>query len=233
MRAGASVDVVVAETGWPLDKVTRYAEPVLGERAHVANLARASEIRRGGPSVSLDESVRLVLGLSDDDTSATWDASRREDGKWIITVKVAGEQATWGFDLVGNSVHPLDDIARAYMGITPPSDPIEDALGLLADTPVVRANAEVEELTVEAERPRLVAVPALDEGPRAEDEPDDVQDEQPIDAPSLSTSAHETIVIASAEQPTVPKPRKPRPKKGRASVPSWDEILFGTGQADE
>ena len=36
---------------------------------------------------------------------------------------------------------------------------------------------------------------------------------------------------AAAEAPAEPKP-KPAKKRGRASVPSWDEIMFGGGKGD-
>ena len=35
----------------------------------------------------------------------------------------------------------------------------------------------------------------------------------------------------AAEAPAEPKPR-PAKKRGRASVPSWDEIMFGGGKGD-
>lgn len=36
---------------------------------------------------------------------------------------------------------------------------------------------------------------------------------------------------SAAEAPAEPKP-KPAKKRGRASVPSWDEIMFGGGKGD-
>ena len=37
----------------------------------------------------------------------------------------------------------------------------------------------------------------------------------------------------SADSPKTEEPRaKPAKKRGRASVPSWDEIMFGGGKSD-
>lgn len=278
MRAGSSVDLVVAETGWPVDKVLRYAEPVLGERAFVAQQAQAAEVRRSGGPLTLDESVRAVLGL-DDDPVAEWDAYRRDDGRWVVQVTISGAKAQWTYDQVGRTVHPLDDTARAWMGVAPVSDPIEDALGLIADTAVVRADAEVETIEEAAvtERPRLVAVPSLDDDSQVEELPasEPVQFEEVVeyvetleydevietsDATILRHTA-ETIVVevdqatfesagmaiestsqsgrAADEKPEQarteqrPKAVKAKSRRGRASVPSWDEILFGATKGDD
>ena len=48
MRGGESAELIAAETGWPLDKVMRYAEPLLAERVFIAEQARAVEVRRSG-----------------------------------------------------------------------------------------------------------------------------------------------------------------------------------------
>ena len=263
VRAGASVDVVAAETGWPVDKVERYAEPVLGERAYVAQQAQAAEIRRSGGAVSLLESVRAAQGLADDD-SGQWDAFRREDGRWVVTARSGNERASWTYDATGRSVHPLDDTARAWMGVAPAADPIEDALGLIAETPVVRADAEVE--TLAPERPRLVAVPSLDVSKLPDEQFPDEQftddqyavgdevleyDEVEVDDIRIEsgdetvvvTATTQTVVIA-VEQPSlessglvvdepVAKQRKPKARRSRASVPSWDEILFGTQKPED
>ena len=41
----------------------------------------------------------------------------------------------------------------------------------------------------------------------------------------------EPAAEAPAETPSEPRP-KPAKKRGRASVPSWDEIMFGGGKGD-
>ena len=217
--------------------------------------------------MTLDESVRAYLGLGDDGAAIDWDSLRREDGRWLVTATVGGRRASWTYDVVGTSVQPLDDDARAWMGLTPASDPIEDALGLIAETPVVRADAEVETLEGEEtrgpDRPRLVAVPSLvepegipdGEAPDADefdvDESDvDESDVDESDVQKTDFDAQKQRVDALIEQPPLPlpqdpsstviietapepaKPRKAKARKGRASVPSWDEILFGARSDD-
>ncbi len=83
VRGGDSAEVVAAETGWPLDKVLRYAEPMLAERAFIAEKAQAVEVRRSGGGATLQQAAAAALGV--DNVGIEWDAYRREDGKWIVS----------------------------------------------------------------------------------------------------------------------------------------------------
>jgi hypothetical protein len=238
VRGGESAEVVAGDTGWPLDKVLRYAEPLLAERAFIAEQAQSVEIRRSGGGATLLESAHAALhltGSSADRDALEWDAWRREDGKWIVSaVYIDGDgthAALWSYDHAGRNIHPLDDEARLLMGARPVAVPdpevdIAEALDLVADIPVVREEA------VES-RPHLVAVPDADDS----DEP------VLFEEPAAPTHANETVTIehpSAREEPAPEEParkspaRKPKaPRKGRASVPSWDEILFGATKSDD
>lgn len=248
VRGGESADVVAAETGWPLDKVLRYAEPLLAERAFIAEQAQSVEIRRSGGGATLLESAQAALadagGAADRDAVA-WDAWRREDGKWIVAATYTdgsgAHTAQWSYDHGGRNIHPLDDEARTLMGARPVAVPdpevdIAEALDLVADIPVIREDA------VEA-RPHLVAVPDAHDEADETVEPGDAEKSALFDEPAVPTHANETVTIPHPSAPAEPeseparktparKPKAPR-KGGRASVPSWDEILFGATKSDE
>src|SRR6266516_4596079 len=87
VRAGESPEQVAADARVPLDRVLRFAYPVVQERLRVAAQARATRVRRGGstPAETLAELVgeRLVDRGTDAATLA-WDAWRREDGSWTV-----------------------------------------------------------------------------------------------------------------------------------------------------
>lgn len=248
VRGGESAEVVAAETGWPLDKVLRYAEPLLAERAFIAEQAQSVEIRRSGGGATLLESAHAALdaaGSAADRDALVWDAWRREDGKWIVAATYADRSgahtAQWSYDHGGRNIHPLDDEARTLMGARPVAVPdpevdIAEALDLVADIPVIREDA------VEV-RPYLVAVPDADDGDDAVDAGDAVDEPiEPVEEPALfeepavPTHANETVTIEHPSTPAERKApaRKPKaPRKGRASVPSWDEILFGATKSDD
>src|SRR5580693_1380624 len=87
IRAGASVEQVAAAAGVDIERVERFAHPVLLERSRAAELATAAHpVLADGPAVlTLLETVAsslLARGLNPDNT--TWDAWRNEDGRWTV-----------------------------------------------------------------------------------------------------------------------------------------------------
>lgn len=223
VRAGDSPEVVAAEYGWPLDRVVRYAEPLLGERAYIAGLARSVEIRRSRGGATLEETALSVIRTEDPD-ALTWDAYKDTEGRWIVTAVMGSSTATWTYDTTGRSVHPIDAGAKKLMGVEADT---EEALDMIAERPVEPTDTVVIEHPVHAERPRLVAVPEpeseSDDDPsahvrREQDAPAQEPDHLDLDVPPATTGS------TSAPSPAA---KKSKPKRGRASIPSWDEILFG------
>lgn len=242
MRSGESAEDVASSTGWDLAKVLRYAEPLLDERAFMAQQARSVEIRRSGGGATLEKACAENVGAAEAE-GIVWDSYRREDGRWIILAEVPGRgSASWTFDYHGRNLHPIDGLARALMGASVP-EPVPDveidiaeALDLATAVPVVREGA----------RPHLVAVPvdevdsAPDDSTTSDDSTTPPMPEQgsddviPRDAPAARYE-QETITIPR-EQPTPPAStptRKAKGRKGRTSIPSWDEILFGAGRQED
>lgn len=87
IRAGASVEQVAESAGVDIERILRFAHPVLLERSRAAELATAAHpVLADGPAVlTLLETVTSALlarGLNPDNT--TWDAWRNEDGRWTV-----------------------------------------------------------------------------------------------------------------------------------------------------
>ena len=79
IRAGASVEQIASAAGVDIDRVERFANPVLLERARAAELATAAHpVLADGPSVlTLLETVTSALVARGLDPEATnWDAWR-------------------------------------------------------------------------------------------------------------------------------------------------------------
>ena len=231
VRAGASAEIVAAETGWSLEKVQRYAGPPLAEREYVAGRAQLVEIRRTGGPVTLGDTVSSVL-RADGADSITWDAARRADSKWVVLVtftsRGASQHASWTYDNHGRTVHPLDETARRLMGVSDEQifDYITEDQAMIANLSAGRdADAVSGVVEVAPERPRLVAVPDAEPTPAlAERATDPVLDILiPID---------DSLTDVPAKPPVKAEP-KPKAKGKRASVPSWDEILFGATRGDD
>ncbi|MGH9270925.1 MAG: septation protein SepH [Ilumatobacteraceae bacterium] len=207
IRAGASAEEVADVAGVPVDRIAAYAVPVLAERAHTARLARAATVRRkhtAGPTRLLGDVVDAQLrerGSEPDE--AVWDSWRRDDGRWVVTVRPDGSPDTgrYVYDAPGRYVVADDDLART----------------LIADEPSV------------ADPTEMAIASAVAEASLADEERDaDVDTDADTDG-----SADGTDVVEPAPPTPIgrPEPRRRRPR-GRASVPSWDEIMFGGGKQE-
>lgn len=186
-----------------MDKVQRYAGPPLAERAFIAEQAQAVTLLGGTTYGTLGEIAGQTMAALGLE-SLEWDAFRREvDGRWVLTAVVPG-----GDQLATWSYDPTGRNVH-------PQNTFARVLMGMAE-PVEPVDAQVSTESTEPahpsqreERPHLIAVPTQqDVHPRAD-----------------------TLAIEVPE-PTKDAPKR-RPKSKRSSVPSWDEILFGTQRGDE
>jgi len=118
IRAGESVDQLAASSGLPVQRVERFAYPVLLERSRIAELAqRAHPVREGGPDVqTLGEVVAHAFGLRGQDYSdVNWDAWKGDDGKWVVQLHWhagrSDNRAHWAYHpgAHGGTVTALDE----------------------------------------------------------------------------------------------------------------------------
>ena len=127
IRSGETPEAVAQVAGTSVDKVMPYAAPVLAERAHVAQRAQRASIRRrptesgGAGARTLGDAVGSHLrGRNVDPDTVSWDAWRREDGRWTLTGSyTTGDRvgaAHFSFDAPGNYVVADDDDAHWLLG---------------------------------------------------------------------------------------------------------------------
>src|SRR5712691_948649 len=93
VRSGESAEQLAAAAGMPVDRVMRFAYPVLAERQRVAAAAQATPVRRGpsGAQTLAELIDERLVGRGTDPATLSWDAWRREDGSW--TVRLAWHNA--------------------------------------------------------------------------------------------------------------------------------------------
>ncbi len=208
LRRGETAASIAFEAGVDEDRIARYAGPVLAERAHMAQRAANTAIRRPHSEILLSEIVVNQLALRDVDTlSLVWDSYRREDGRWTVTVTwpsgSGSGSAQWVFDPAGGSVVALDDEAR-----------------WLFEDEVARTQTVAE--PVQEVRPRLVGLPTVAE---PEIDVDEYVDEDFPQDYKNDDDAIEPPAWAGPGQPTMPVQVAPAPPVDNS--PSWDDILFG------
>jgi hypothetical protein len=117
IRAGESAEDVARVAGVPVDRVLRYAGPVLQERAMLAQHARRTKLKSSDKPASLAEVVDARLGQHGIDAEKiSWDAYRRDDGTWRIVATWPSGKATahavWELDKTRQAVTPHDDMAQ-------------------------------------------------------------------------------------------------------------------------
>lgn len=120
IRAGASVEQVAAAAGVPLQKIERFAYPVLLERSRTADVGqRAHPMRADGPdSRMLGDVVAHTFELRGQEyTGAEWDSWKGEDGKWVVALSWragrSDNRAHWTFQpgAHGGTVTAVDEHA--------------------------------------------------------------------------------------------------------------------------
>jgi hypothetical protein len=117
IRSGESADDVARVAGVPVDRVLRYAGPVLQERAMLAQHARRTRLKTSDTGAPLAEVVDSRLAQHGIDAEKiSWDAYRRDDGTWrIVATWPSGKataQAIWDMDKARQVVSPHDDMAQ-------------------------------------------------------------------------------------------------------------------------
>jgi len=256
IRAGESPEAVAHAAGSSVEKIMPFAAPVLAERAHVAQRAQLSSVRRRtgeSGARTLGEAVAAQLRAHDvDPDSVEWDAWRREDGRWTLTgaFSAGGRTgtATYAFDTRGNYVTVEDEDGHWLVGDrqSPTADEETPESAAADDLAAVRQRrlsaVPAEELPLGADTIEMLG----DESGRDPADPAETTldldavretpDEQHSPRPSGVSGTDDEATDASedAAQPPSEEPAAKRSSKrrGRASVPSWDEIMFGGGKGD-
>jgi Protein of unknown function (DUF3071) len=135
IRAGESLEDVGELAGIPLDRLERFAAPVLAEREHIAAVAMSSSVRRRGEAsghrtLRITVTERLVSRGVDIDT-VIWDSHRLDDGRWAVTADyVSGDarrHALFAFDPRSRFSVAGNDEARWLLGeqsVSYPHSPI-------------------------------------------------------------------------------------------------------------
>lgn len=250
--AGTSVEKIMAFAAPVMAERAHVAE-----RAQLASVRRRSN---ESGARTLGEAISAHLRSHNVDPGVVeWDAWRREDGRWTLTglYDVAGRvgTATFSHDPRGNFVTVDDDDARWLIGEAGQAAPEKAGSPAADDLAAARQRrlsvATGEELPLGDDAIEMVtqeesAVP----GDSANEETAELAAlgaEQPVeafldtdrdtdrvaDAPGAGDDVpeHDAPAAEAAPAPAEPKSR-PAKKRGRASVPSWDEIMFGGGKND-
>lgn len=249
--AGTTVEKILAFAGPVLAEREHMAQ-----RAQQASVRRrpgeaASTARTLGEAVSAHFQTMYV-----DPESVNWDSYRRPDGRWKLTGEYETAErsgiAELTYDAPGNYVELDNDDARWLTGekleaaAAPEPEPITDDLlaarrrrakapaaqapaAPAAPAPVTPPPAPKPVKETKAAKPAAVDVDTPLEAFLGDETPTAKQEPVPAE-PAPEPEAVEAPAEPVSEQPeeAQPKPaKKSSSRRKRASVPSWDEIMFG------
>lgn len=139
-RQGATIDEIVAESGWDAERVRKYEWPIIAERQHILSAARNARIsdlnsRSGAASyqdLTLDERLnRVLMAWRLDEAPQDWNTYQQESGQWTVTLDVEISQdlrsslplelhqpARWIYNPANQSIYASNDAAYFFMGRT-------------------------------------------------------------------------------------------------------------------
>ena len=208
IRSGQSMDEVAVEAGISVERVERFAGPILHEREHIAQEAAKVSVRRDdhGAVMLLGELVGQRLeqrGVPRD--GMQWDAWRRDDGGWEVRLDyLAGgkeRSAEWVYDPARRTMTADDDEAR----------------WLLEEEPTAAVTPLRSVRPVDEDR-------RCRRGSRSRRAGSRTGGRHRAPVKSGTQEAIDTLLRGRETVPDAP----PTKRKKKASVPSWDEILFGS-----
>ena len=244
IRAGETPEQVAAASGTRVERIMRFAHPVIQERARVAEQAREARVRlsEGPPAVVLQQFMTDRLRLLDTDVEAVaWDAHRTDDGTWQITgTWRAGDKSgttRWSFDLPSRTVSPADaattDFAEGtrLVRVVP-----EVPAGFTGSVPRARGVSVVREEPAPAPAPDddpvhdTVVPTGLEVLGHDADEDLHVRDVHPSAGSPDDERSVQALLDEVADHDTVVLGRSTEDREAedpRARIPAWEDIVFG------
>jgi len=173
LRLGETMDAIARDGHISVEKVERFAGPILQERVYILNQAFAVVLRKESArdqETFFDVVISRLAPVGVDSDSLSWNTWRIDDGTWTIDLSYPNRDghgsATWNFDLNRRSITATNENARWMLGQEPA--PRTQTPGLVHSEPshpsrIVDSIPEPEPVR---ETPRLVAIR---ETPREED----------------------------------------------------------------
>ena len=198
------MDSISRTTDWTIEKIEKFAGPILQERAYIIETALKAKVGRDQSAPTLGEITYKQLsehGANMEEVD--WNTHRNLDGTWNLVIQYPTrngiEQANWNFDLTNNSILAADDAARWLIGEARSERPKVPTNGFISNS---EGNPP----------PRLVAV--KEEVHIREVVVEEDIEELELDLVDESDSKSDGV-------------------SNRPKLPSWDDIMFGSSKPTE
>lgn len=261
IRAGVSVAHLASITGLASELIEKFAAPVIDEIAFVVASAKSIRLSIAGTRPNTTEHVEfgeVIAGRlrASGATDSEWQAIKLEGSAWRLSVNfvLGGDShiAAWLFEPKKLTLAPENDMAirlsteeilaslpAANLRVLSTEEPV-------AEIPVAEIVAQIDHQSLESELDHQVEVESsattdlleamrrkrenrkVESSPIRENE--EAESIELVAAPNVKENAETEVPVAI--EPETTKPAQNEPKKQRASMPSWDQIVFGA-KADD
>ena len=219
LRGGESMPSISRTTDWSLEKIEKFAGPILQERAYVIDTALKSNLRREASSPTLQEATLVQLSSHGVDMEKIeWNTHRNPDGTWNIVVMYPNidgtAEANWNFELGNRILTAADDSARWIAGDAKEARPRTATHGFINSSDPTPFSPT----TPPPPAPRLVAV---------REEITVTEIVEVVDEDEEYFAEELDIAVVDESDPVSDGVVK-RPK-----LPSWDDIMFGGSKTED
>jgi hypothetical protein len=174
LRAGQSMDAIARDGQITVEKVERFAGPILQERVYILDQSFLVVLRKDsarGQETFLEVVTSRLASRGVDSDSLSWNSWRLDDGTWTIELSYPNRDgqgnATWNFDLNRRLIAATNENGRWMLGQEPAARPHNPGLVHAEATHPSRIVDSIPEPEQSRETPRLVAIR---DTPRAEDQ---------------------------------------------------------------
>ncbi|WP_072341260.1 septation protein SepH [Actinomyces urinae] len=256
LRAGMPAAEIAANYDIDIDRINRFLAPVVTERNYIVSSALAAPVggEAGAPQLG-DLVIDRLATRGVDAHSLSWTALREGDRPWelhLTFVQAATERrASWQVSNRGTLICALDEEARWLTETTTPAatnvtslpggeaptntpgeaaspDDVERILGDLASKRGRRRESKPQIKAETVEKPSLLRFPKpIESEPKAKVE-EPVPEPEPAQPQPVVSEDSDALPGLEKLEVQEPEPKKSTRSAKRRSVPSWDEIVFGT-----
>lgn len=231
LRAGETMEVIARDGEISVDKIKRFAGPILQERLFIIDQVHGLTPRRDSKENLRDAPTFLEIVVSKlaprgvDINAIDWNTWRLDDGTWTIEIHYPNRDgkgsAQFLFDSHRRSITALDDNSAWMTGEDAPIRRIEAGLVYAESNHPSRVEESREPIRIDSAPVRSISSIL-----------DDLPDNDPTDEDFETEGAKQTPRLVAIRE--TPSPADSQDGiTSRAKVPSWDEIMFGQKRTEE
>lgn len=221
-RAGKSDEEIANETGEKLEFIQMFTPAVQTELDYVTERVQGTEFVFGNRMMSFADIVQLSF------SNASW-SSYKTSNSWFVKVTQGAAEALWKYDPRLSLLEPQSDLAKQISLGMQDAQPIDVIIPEAPARSVVAPKLTSQETVVKpSEAPPI----------ETHEESKDAEVFSLLDEIRERRQAASTTEVIEPERELEPEreevsikstaPAKPVSARGRSSLPSWDEIIFGS-----